>query len=130
MRRRLCHLHQPHSSGFDHRERPEHLVRQRQPAQGRRAERGADRGTAGQPGAEEGLIVFDWIASFLEGGGYLGIAALMFLENVFPPIPSELIMPMAGFASTLLWYEAGRRFGAVRLRRMTVRWGRWLTMTP
>jgi membrane protein DedA with SNARE-associated domain len=31
--------------------------------------------------------------------GYLGIAALMFLEIVFPPIPSEVVMPFAGFAA-------------------------------
>jgi hypothetical protein len=53
MRRRLRHLHQPHPPGFDDRERPEPLVRLRQPAQGRGAERGADRRDAGQPGAEE-----------------------------------------------------------------------------
>jgi membrane protein DedA with SNARE-associated domain len=29
--------------------------------------------------------------------GYLGIALLMALENLIPPIPSELIMPLAGF---------------------------------
>jgi membrane protein DedA with SNARE-associated domain len=32
--------------------------------------------------------------------GYLGIALLMFLENLFPPIPSELIMPFAGFTAS------------------------------
>lgn len=32
--------------------------------------------------------------------GVFGIALLMFLENVFPPIPSELIMPLAGYLST------------------------------
>nr|WP_257011644.1 DedA family protein [Psychrobacter sp. JB193] len=31
--------------------------------------------------------------------GYLGIVFAMFAENVFPPIPSELIMPAAGFAA-------------------------------
>ena len=30
-------------------------------------------------------------------GGYFGIFVLMVLENVFPPIPSELILPFAGF---------------------------------
>ncbi|MBC8142708.1 MAG: DedA family protein [Armatimonadetes bacterium] len=36
----------------------------------------------------------DWIRGFMT---YPGIAFLMFLENVFPPLPSELIMPLAGF---------------------------------
>lgn len=95
--------------------------------------------------------MFDWITSFIEGGGALAIAALMLLENVFPPIPSELIMPLAGFnaarggtplllvilagaagslAGAWLWYLVGRAYGIARLRRMIVRHGRWLTMTP
>ena len=40
----------------------------------------------------------DWITGFEEMGS-LGIAVLMFAENVFPPIPSELIMPLAGFSA-------------------------------
>jgi membrane protein DedA with SNARE-associated domain len=32
----------------------------------------------------------DWIVHIIESSGYAGIALLMFLENVFPPIPSEL----------------------------------------
>src|SRR5690606_17640376 len=95
--------------------------------------------------------MFDWISSFLEGGGAWAIAALMLLENVFPPIPSELVMPLAGFnaarggtplwltilsgtAGSLggawLWDLVGRAFGDKRLRRLIARHGRWLTMTP
>jgi membrane protein DedA with SNARE-associated domain len=44
----------------------------------------------------KGGIVSDWITVF-ENMGTVGIALLMFAENVFPPIPSELIMPLAGF---------------------------------
>ena len=43
--------------------------------------------------------MFDWIQNLMSSLGYVGIAFLMFLENVFPPIPSELIMPLAGFSS-------------------------------
>ena len=32
--------------------------------------------------------------------GYVGIAFLMFLDTIFPPIPSELIMPSAGFTAS------------------------------
>ncbi|MFW2096573.1 DedA family protein [Acinetobacter sp. ULE_I057] len=42
----------------------------------------------------------DWIISITEQLGYFGIALLMFLDNVFPPIPSEVIMPSAGFAAS------------------------------
>ncbi len=95
--------------------------------------------------------MFDWISGFIDSVGLIGIAFLMFLENVFPPIPSELIMPLAGFnaasgqqnlvaviiagsigslAGALLWYWIGRRIGADRLKRLTRRHGRWLTITP
>ncbi len=92
-----------------------------------------------------------WIISFIEQQGYLGIAMLMVLENVFPPIPSELIMPFAGFSAargnlslagvlvagtigsllgTLPWYVAGRCLTEQRLKRWAGRWGRWLTVSP
>ena len=38
-----------------------------------------------------------WIMGFVSSTAYWGIALLMFVENVFPPIPSELIMPLAGY---------------------------------
>ena len=41
----------------------------------------------------------DWDLSIMEKLGYLGIAFLMFLDNVFPPIPSEIIMPSAGYTA-------------------------------
>ena len=40
----------------------------------------------------------NWIIHLIEQGGYWGIAFLMFIENVFPPIPSELIMGAGGIA--------------------------------
>lgn len=95
--------------------------------------------------------MFDWISAIIERIGYVGIAALMFAENVFPPIPSELIMPLAGFnaargeltfagvlisgtagslAGAYLWYWIGRRIGAGRIERLAARHGRWLTVSP
>ena len=38
----------------------------------------------------------DWVVRLIEQSGYLGVGFLMFLETVFPPIPSEIIMPVAG----------------------------------
>ena len=43
--------------------------------------------------------MFDWIVGLVEQTGSIGGALLMFAENVFPPIPSELIMPLAGFSA-------------------------------
>ncbi|PYE85090.1 DedA family protein [Pseudoroseicyclus aestuarii] len=94
--------------------------------------------------------MFDFIANWIAAGGALGVGALMFLENVFPPIPSELVMPLAGYnaasgtqsavlafvagvvGSVLgawIWYEIGRRFGRERLLRLIDRHGRWLTLS-
>ncbi len=42
----------------------------------------------------------DWVLSVMEKLGYLGIAFLMFLDNIFPPIPSEIIMPSAGYTAS------------------------------
>lgn len=95
--------------------------------------------------------MFDWITGFVGQSGYPGIALLMLLENVFPPIPSELIMPLAGYTATqgklnivlvviagsigsllgaLLWYYVGRWLGCERVRRFAATHGRWLTITP
>jgi len=95
--------------------------------------------------------MFDFITRLIEQGGYLGIAALMFLENIFPPLPSELIMPLAGFtaargdlslpgvilagsigtvAGALPWYWAGHHLGEEGLKRWADRHGRWLTLKP
>ena len=42
----------------------------------------------------------DWIITIMEQLGYFGIALLMFFDTIFPPIPSEVIMPSAGFAAS------------------------------
>jgi membrane protein DedA with SNARE-associated domain len=94
--------------------------------------------------------MFDWITGFHKMGN-IGIALLMFAENLFPPIPSELIMPLAGFSAArgernlaiviiagsvgsllgaLLWYYIGKGLGAERLKRWATRHGRWLTVSP
>lgn len=90
-----------------------------------------------------------WIIQLIQGGGYWGIAFLMALENVFPPIPSELIMGVGGIAvgrgamdfvplllagtvgATLgnyVLFLGADRLGYERLRPFVNRWGRWLTM--
>jgi membrane protein DedA with SNARE-associated domain len=94
--------------------------------------------------------VFDWILSVIGRGGLAGLALLMFLENLVPPIPSELIMPLAGFeaargrfsfagvvaagtagslAGAVFWYEVGRRVGCERLSAWAERHGRWLALS-
>ena len=95
--------------------------------------------------------MFDFIVGFITDHGYLAIFALMAAENLFPPIPSELIMPLAGFtaasgelslfavlfagaagsvAGSAPWYYAGRLYGRQRLRTLASNHGRWLTVKP
>ena len=42
----------------------------------------------------------NWITQFMEQYGYLGVFLMIGLENVFPPIPSEIILPFGGFMTT------------------------------
>ena len=92
-----------------------------------------------------------WIPDLVNALGPIGIAVLMFLENVFPPIPSELVMPLAGYvaaqgemslvgaivagtvgsvAGALMWYGIAAWVGTARLQRWAERHGRWLTLHP
>lgn len=41
-----------------------------------------------------------WVTEIMEQFGYLGIFLMMTLENVFPPIPSEVVLPFGGFLTT------------------------------
>ena len=43
--------------------------------------------------------MFDFIVSVISSTRYIGVLLLMLLENIFPPIPSELIMPLAGYTA-------------------------------
>lgn len=93
--------------------------------------------------------MIEWVTNIVAAGGWPGVLVLMFLENVFPPIPSEVIMPLAGFAAargqmsftlalvagivgTLLgnvfWYELSRMIGADRVRPLVGRYGRWFAV--
>ena len=38
----------------------------------------------------------EWIIAYIASHGYFGVIVLMFAENVFPPIPSEVILPFVG----------------------------------
>ena len=40
-----------------------------------------------------------WVQDIIERLGAIGVALLVILENVFPPIPSEIVLPFAGFVA-------------------------------
>jgi len=95
--------------------------------------------------------VGSWVVEAVRSLGYVGIALLMCLENLFPPLPSELIMPLAGvlaadgdltlagvivagtvgsLAGQSAWFELGRRLGERRIRAFAARHGRWMAVSP
>ncbi|MGZ0084243.1 DedA family protein [Caldibacillus thermoamylovorans] len=92
-----------------------------------------------------------WITEFMEQFGYIGIFLMIALENIFPPIPSEVILPFGGFMTTyttltvpgviaaatagsvvgaIVLYGIGRLLSVERLGRIVDRWGGWLRVKP
>lgn len=91
----------------------------------------------------------DWIIHLVEWGHYWGVALLMLLETIFPPIPSEVIMTVAGVSAArgnmnlggtiaagtagamlgnYMWYWVAIKFGEARMQRFISRYSRWLTL--
>ncbi|WP_316571639.1 DedA family protein [Neobacillus sp. YIM B06451] len=92
----------------------------------------------------------NWIIAFMNEYGYIGIFLLIALENIFPPIPSEVILTFAGFMTTTsnmtvtgavvvstlgsvagaaVLYGVGRLLDVERLERIVDRWGRILRLS-
>ena len=84
-----------------------------------------------------------WVLDVIAALGYVGLALLLVAENLFPPIPSEVVLPLAGFlvdrgdlgfwqalfastfgsvAGALMLYTFGRYGG----RKLVLRYGRFL----
>ncbi|MBK5223550.1 MAG: DedA family protein [Acidimicrobiia bacterium] len=89
----------------------------------------------------------EWVVEVIDTIGYVGVASLVAVENVFPPIPSEVVLPAAGFAANQgeanFWlmvlaatvgslvgawtlYLVSAAIGPVRLHALTARYGKWL----
>jgi membrane protein DedA with SNARE-associated domain len=94
--------------------------------------------------------MFESVINTINSLGYIGIAILMALENILPPIPSEVIMPLAGFAVTqgklkfiyviisgtigsvlgaTPWYFLGKTWGLQRTKKIADSYGKWLTIS-
>ena len=67
-----------------------------------------------------------WVENIISTGGYPGLYFVMFLENVFPPIPSEVVLPLAGSLSLTgrFFHSVDHNCWNVRLsdRRLSVLW--------
>lgn len=93
----------------------------------------------------------DWAITLMERLGYFGIFLLVLLENLIPPIPSEVVLPFAGFMTTtgvvrlagvigasaagsvlgaVALYGLGLWIGRDRIQRIVERHQRWLGVTP
>jgi membrane protein DedA with SNARE-associated domain len=91
----------------------------------------------------------DWIINLVNATGYWGVAFLMLLETVFPPVPSEVIMTVAGLSASrgnmtlsgtiaagtagamlgnYLWYWLAIKFGKARMHVFIDKYSRWLTL--
>ena len=91
----------------------------------------------------------DFIIEAIARGGYFGIFLLMVIENVFPPIPSEVIMGIGGVlvgrgemdfwpllvigtlgttTGNYVWFWIGDKWGYKRLEPIVAKHGRWLTL--
>lgn len=94
--------------------------------------------------------IVDWTTSVVAALGYSGVALLVALENLFPPIPSELVLPLAGFvaargdastggmvlaatvgsmAGAYALYGLSAAVGPARLRLLVGRHGKWFGLT-
>jgi membrane protein DedA with SNARE-associated domain len=92
----------------------------------------------------------NWAKDIVESAGYFGVFIMIVLENVFPPIPSEAILPLAGFLAgegrfwlpavilaatagavvgALILYVLAAWFGDGRVRWLIVRYGKWFAIS-
>lgn len=92
-----------------------------------------------------------WVQDIIERLGAVGVALLVILENVFPPIPSEIVLPFAGFVAqrgdgsvvlmivaatigavigALILYYVAALIGPVRLGVFIARFGKWFGVKP
>jgi len=91
-----------------------------------------------------------WAVDVIDTLGYLGLFLVLVLENVFPPIPSEAVLPLAGFLTgkgdmnfflavlvsttgavvgALILYWFGDWFGEERVRWLIRKFGKWFAIT-
>lgn len=92
----------------------------------------------------------NWITEFIGEQGYFAVLLLLLIENLFPPIPSEIILTFSGYATgfttmtragviiaatvgavvgAMILYSIGLIVDVARLEKFVDRWGRWLRLS-
>jgi membrane protein DedA with SNARE-associated domain len=93
----------------------------------------------------------DWIFDLIEASGYFGVGLLMFITQVFPLLPTELVMPVAGYMAggggnlniwgvvlagtigsivgTFPWYFISRKLGRESMQKWLEDHGVWVAFT-
>ena len=92
----------------------------------------------------------EWVTEVIDKLSYLGVALLVALENLFPPIPSEVILPFAGSSPAMamrrssawsprprpghspapgILYGIARAIGPIRMHLFIARYGKWFRLT-
>ncbi len=95
-------------------------------------------------------LIKNWAESVISTMGYPGLTLVMFLENIFPPIPSEIVLPLAGsltltgrfsilgvvawgmlgsLAGAFVFYGLGSLLGEARIRWLIDRFGKYFTIS-
>ena len=91
-----------------------------------------------------------WVENIISTMGYPGLYLVMFLENVFPPIPSEVVLPLAGsltltgrfsipvitivgmlgsLTGAFLFYGLGKWLGEPRVRELMAKFGKYALLS-
>lgn len=91
-----------------------------------------------------------WVENIISTMGYPGLYLVMFLENVFPPIPSEVVLPLAGsltlsgkfsipmitfvgmlgsLTGAFLFYGLGKWLGEPRVRQLMSKFGKYALLS-
>jgi membrane protein DedA with SNARE-associated domain len=95
-------------------------------------------------------VIKMWVESIISTMGYPGLYMVMFLENVFPPIPSEVVLPLAGsltltgkfsipvitivgmlgsLTGAFLFYGLGKWLGESRVRQIMEKYGKYALLS-
>jgi membrane protein DedA with SNARE-associated domain len=106
-----------------------------------------DHGTYGDG---KGVLMAQWIEEFIRNGGYWALAAITFVENIFTPIPSEVIIPLGGYLveqghltfwgvvvagtvgsylGALVLFYLGKQLKRHRLEAWAEKFGTWILLT-